>query len=287
MIEIIFFPNSRHLQSLQATTLHSNHALTKPKLSNRAYLYSVPDRPCNINNGIQYPHTPSWRPRQCGCSKNSPHTRIQCPGCVNRPNICWPPPPGFKNPYPGGVNLPASAPPFPPNAPAFHGPNSTFSPSTFLGHSYPPKPVISANHPKHGLGAKPYYWVDTFARGAVPTTALHAGHDIDGTQTFVGRAFHEGDWIPAKVIPEKNVAYVAYGGAEHPKDRYQVLCEQRFDWEPTSGGQVPPGAVEGGRTSDGETLYIGRVHHDGALTVGKVHFEKMQNRIFLSKKPCF
>lgn len=117
-----------------------------------------------------------------------------------------------------------------------------------------------------------YYWVDTFARsGIVPTTALLAGHDIDGTRIYVGRAFHEGDWLPAKVIPEKQVAYVSYGGAEHPKDHYQVLCEQRFEWVPTFGGHVPPGAVEGGKTSDGESLYIGRVHHDNAITVGKVH----------------
>lgn len=65
--------------------------------------------------------------------------------------------------------------------------------------------------------------MDTFARsGIVPTTALLAGHDIDGTRIYVGRAFHEGDWLPAKVIPEKQVAYVSYGGAEHPKDHYQV-----------------------------------------------------------------
>jgi len=120
-------------------------------------------------------------------------------------------------------------------------------------------------------GVKSYYWVDTFSHGGVPSTAIHGGHDIDGTQIFVGRAFHEGDWLPAKVIPSKSVAYVAYGGGEHAKDQYQVLCEQRFDWEPSSGGHVPPGAVEGGRTSDGEALYVGRVHHDGALTVGKVH----------------
>lgn len=67
-----------------------------------------------------------------------------------------------------------------------------------------------------------YYWVDTTARSAVPTTALHGGHDIDGAEIYVGRAFHEGDWIPAKVIPSRNVAYVAYGGGEHAKDNFQV-----------------------------------------------------------------
>ncbi|XP_023311629.1 natterin-4-like [Anoplophora glabripennis] len=116
-----------------------------------------------------------------------------------------------------------------------------------------------------------YYWVDTVARGGIPTTALHGGVDIDGHQIYVGRAFHDGDWIPAKVIPGKHVAYVAYNGEEIGVDNFQVLCEQRFDWVPTNGGDIPPGAVEGGRTSDGEPLFIGRVEHEGSQTVGKVH----------------
>lgn len=49
-----------------------------------------------------------------------------------------------------------------------------------------------------------------------------------------------------------------------------MLCEQRFDWVPTSGGNIPPDAVEGGRTSDGEPLFIGRVEHEGSQTIGKV-----------------
>ncbi|XP_056648526.1 natterin-4-like [Diorhabda carinulata] len=116
-----------------------------------------------------------------------------------------------------------------------------------------------------------YYWVDCHARGTVPSTALRGGTDIDGSQIFVGRAFHEGDWIPAKVIPSKNVAYVPYNGGEHAKFRYQVLCEQRFDWVPSQNGHIPFGAVEGGKTREGEPLYIGRVHHAGSHTVGKVH----------------
>lgn len=51
---------------------------------------------------------------------------------------------------------------------------------------------------------------------------------------------------------------------------FKVLCEQRFNWIPSGGGHVPPGAVEGGRTSDGEPLYIGRTFHEGSHTVGKV-----------------
>ncbi|XP_060524352.1 natterin-3-like [Cylas formicarius] len=116
-----------------------------------------------------------------------------------------------------------------------------------------------------------YYWVDTVARRRVPSTALRGGTDVDGQPIYVGRAFHEGDWIPAKVIPGKQVAYVAYGGREIPKSQFQVLCEQQFDWVPSRHGHVPPDAVIGGKTSSGENLYIGRVRHRGSHTVGKVH----------------
>ncbi|KAK5650040.1 hypothetical protein RI129_001069 [Pyrocoelia pectoralis] len=120
-------------------------------------------------------------------------------------------------------------------------------------------------------GQRAYHWIDWNADRMVPPSAVHGGVDKDGSQIYVGRAYHEGDWIPAKVIPERHIAYVAHGGGEHTKDTFQLLCEQRFDWVPSSGGSIPMGAVEGGRTDSGEPLYIGRVWHDGAHTVGKVH----------------
>lgn len=53
----------------------------------------------------------------------------------------------------------------------------------------------------------------------------------------------------------------------------QVLVpdETQFEWLSASGGSVPSGAIQGGRTKAGETLYIGRALHDRELIVGKVH----------------
>lgn len=48
------------------------------------------------------------------------------------------------------------------------------------------------------------------------------GRDCDGSTIYVGRAFHDGDMLPAKVIPDKGVAYVCHGGEEHPKDEFEV-----------------------------------------------------------------
>lgn len=97
--------------------------------------------------------------------------------------------------------------------------------------------------------------MDGFARGGIPTTALDGGVDIDGHQIYVGRAYHKGDLLPAKVIPGRFRAYVASNGLEHVKEKFQVLCEQRFDWIDTKNKIIPEGAVVGGRTANGEPLY--------------------------------
>lgn len=44
-----------------------------------------------------------------------------------------------------------------------------------------------------------YKWVSSLAYSRLPQNAVQAGHDIDGSAIYVGRAFHEGDWIAAKV----------------------------------------------------------------------------------------
>lgn len=67
-----------------------------------------------------------------------------------------------------------------------------------------------------------YAWVPSSADSGLPPNAVHAGHDTDGAPIFVGRAFHEGDQLPAKVIPSKQVAYVAYGGQEIVKHQFEV-----------------------------------------------------------------
>lgn len=50
-------------------------------------------------------------------------------------------------------------------------------------------------------------WVHTSSHGPLPLNAIVVGNDSDGAPIYVGRAFHNGDQLPAKVIPSKNVAY--------------------------------------------------------------------------------
>lgn len=100
--------------------------------------------------------------------------------------------------------------------------------------------------------------------------AVRAGRDADGSTLYVGRAFHEGDMLPAKVNPSLGIAYVSYGGAEVELVEYEILRSGDFVWEFATNGEIPEGAVEIGQTVDGEKLYSGRAIHSGTQTPGKV-----------------
>lgn len=60
-----------------------------------------------------------------------------------------------------------------------------------------------------------------------------------------------------------------------------VADPQRVRWVENGNGSTPPNAIPGGRTSSGETLYIGRAKHQGSLTPGKVNTFLTNNNIML------
>ncbi|KAK4879055.1 hypothetical protein RN001_007201 [Aquatica leii] len=116
-----------------------------------------------------------------------------------------------------------------------------------------------------------YNWVSSSVGRAAPPKAMQAGTDSDGSTMYVGRSHFQGDQLPCKIVPQRREAYVAHNGREHKVTTFDYLCQQTLQWVPSANGQVPPGAVPGGHTSNGETLYLGRVRHANALTVGKIH----------------
>jgi len=106
--------------------------------------------------------------------------------------------------------------------------------------------------------------------GKVPEDAFKAGRDENGI-VFIGRARHNGELLPGKVVPANKTAYVCHGGKEHPKEEYEVLCGFAFYWVPTKGSDpLPRRALSAGQTASGEILYVGRVSRMGADVVGKV-----------------
>uniref|UniRef100_A0A182IKE0 DUF3421 domain-containing protein n=1 Tax=Anopheles atroparvus TaxID=41427 RepID=A0A182IKE0_ANOAO len=114
-------------------------------------------------------------------------------------------------------------------------------------------------------------WQYCNINGPFPPNMVRAGVDGDGEVIYVGRAFHEGDMIPAKVIPGKNMAFVCHGGEEVLKEDFEVLRYGAFVWEYASNGSVPETAVKIGQTADGEPLFMGRAIYNGSQTPGKVH----------------
>lgn len=52
-------------------------------------------------------------------------------------------------------------------------------------------------------------WEKGNVRARVSNDALQGGKDSDGSMIYVGRAFHNGVYLPAKVIPSKNACYVS------------------------------------------------------------------------------
>jgi len=111
-------------------------------------------------------------------------------------------------------------------------------------------------------------WVPA-ANGEVPPEAMEGGVD-GGDQLYIARATHEGDLIPGKLHPGHGVCYISWGGAEHGHSEYEVLCSGGGQWVPVTDNAIPPNAVPGGETADGEPLFIGRATHEGTITVGKV-----------------
>lgn len=59
--------------------------------------------------------------------------------------------------------------------------------------------------------------------GVIPEDALKIDGDVDGNETYVGRAHHDCHWIPARIVPVKHICYVPYGGQEHVKHLFEVI----------------------------------------------------------------
>lgn len=110
-------------------------------------------------------------------------------------------------------------------------------------------------------------WVPS-SGGQVPVSAVAGGQD--GETLYVARARHEGALIPGKLVPSHGVTYIAWGGGEHGKAEYDVLCGCSTMWVPVQGDAIPPQAQPAGETEGGEPLFVGRVNHEGSLTIGKV-----------------
>ncbi|XP_063357679.1 C3 and PZP-like alpha-2-macroglobulin domain-containing protein 8 isoform X2 [Cydia amplana] len=136
-------------------------------------------------------------------------------------------------------------------------------------YASPPGYPGGAGYPAMSPAGAGGQWVDA-AGGQVPPGAVVGGQDVSGEPMYVARAQHEGAQLPGKLVASHGRAYVPWGGLENGKDEYQVGYVGNYNWVPASGSAIPPGAFQAGQSEDGEPLYVGRVRHEGSLTIGKV-----------------
>lgn len=117
-------------------------------------------------------------------------------------------------------------------------------------------------------------WIHAYGGSLPDSSPMIGGHDDDGEAIYVGRAIQFGHVIPGKVIRSRGVCHVSYGGKEYKHCDYQVLTNPHrcdFKWISASNGHVPSGAVQGGKQTNGEPLYVGRTKYKRSLITGKVH----------------
>ncbi|XP_046810184.1 uncharacterized protein LOC111675893 [Lucilia cuprina] len=147
-----------------------------------------------------------------------------------------------------------------------------------------PQPVASSSNlnivlPASSATALPDYDTWVFAQhDQIPADAVHAGYDIDGTPMYVARAFHDGDYIPAKAFPSLNLACITFEDQEIVKSTYEYLTGKNYIW--MSPAPFTVGAVVVNPISTNEHLYMGRTNYSGSLLCGK--FKRLEDRLYVS-----
>lgn len=88
---------------------------------------------------------------------------------------------------------------------------------------------------------------------------------------YIGKAFHEGELWPAKILPHKRRAAITYGGNVHHLEEYDYICEpsNTIEWVPFNASVT--NLVEVGRDSNNSVFYVGRCEHMGTLVPGRVN----------------
>ncbi|XP_037827829.1 LOW QUALITY PROTEIN: uncharacterized protein LOC119615903 [Lucilia sericata] len=112
----------------------------------------------------------------------------------------------------------------------------------------------------------------------IPADAVHAGYDIDETPMYVARAFHNGDYIPAKAFPSHNLACIPFAGQEIVKSTFEYLTGKNYIWMPSI--PFPVGAVVVNPISTNEHLYVGCTNYSGSLLSGK--FKRSEDRLYIT-----
>lgn len=106
--------------------------------------------------------------------------------------------------------------------------------------------------------------------GNIPEGAVVAGYSSDGIPICIGRCIYEGSILPGAVDLVDETITICHEGNVVKLKKFEVVCNGNLYWSQSNLGQVFSEAVGGGTTELGETVYIGRVVHEGQLRIGKI-----------------
>lgn len=118
---------------------------------------------------------------------------------------------------------------------------------------------------------QPFHWVKA-ASGNIPEGAFKGGMDHGDQVLYIGRVWHQNVQLIGKVNMPLQGLRVCNSGTVLLFTDYEVLCggPEEAKWVKNPGNGLPPNSVAGGRGSNGETYYVGRMNPNGTLTPGMV-----------------
>ncbi|PXF45576.1 hypothetical protein BWQ96_04653 [Gracilariopsis chorda] len=118
------------------------------------------------------------------------------------------------------------------------------------------------------------FWVPYHRGHHVPHHMVEGGQRYNGNPIYICRATVKGELCVGKFYPRREIAKIPYGGEEHVFHSCEILvCREaeKLAWVPMSGGKTPYGAITGGHTKHGKTLFVGRVNVRHEVIPGKIY----------------
>jgi len=120
--------------------------------------------------------------------------------------------------------------------------------------------------------ALPANWVPYKRGQPYPSHMVFVANDEDGFPIGIGRFKVEHDLLPGTFYTRERFVQVGYACTSHKNsEEFEVLCDGDLDWRETEKGDVDSQAVEGGKASGYEPLFIGKIVHEGKVVIGKIH----------------
>lgn len=115
-------------------------------------------------------------------------------------------------------------------------------------------------------------WIGASSGESVPG-AIVGGSAEDGAELHIIRVEHKSELAVGKLHLGHSHAYVAYFGKEHSHEDYEVLAnpgDVELEWVSACSGEVPTGAVVGGRCGQDTPIYVARCHHEQDIVPAKL-----------------